>query len=299
MPEGHVIHRLARELNREFQGQVLRVTSPQGRFAREAAALNGSRLTRAEAWGKHLFLDFDVPDFSAGAQPGARAAEHIVHIHLGLIGTFHIEPYQPGPPVGQVRLHVHRIDAEGGEDMCTWGNVFAANLRGPQWCRLITDEEKDIAVAELGADPLRSDQANEQTLAEVMDKVSRTRRTIGSLLMDQKFYAGVGNIYRAEVLFRLGISPERKGAELASEENKAIWADLVTLMKDGEAAGRIDTVREEHTPEAMGRQPRKDDHGGEVYVYRRAGQPCYICGTEVAERVVEGRNLFWCPTCQS
>lgn len=222
-----------------------------------------------------------------------------MHIHLGLIGTFHIEPYQPGPPVGQVRLHVHRIDAEGGEDMCTWGNVFAANLRGPQWCRLITDEEKDIAVAKLGADPLRSDQANEQTLAEVMDKVSRTRRTIGSLLMDQKFYAGVGNIYRAEVLFRLGISPERKGAELASEENKAIWADLVTLMKDGEAAGRIDTVREEHTPEAMGRQPRKDDHGGEVYVYRRAGQPCYICGTEVAERVVEGRNLFWCPTCQS
>lgn len=154
-------------------------------------------------------------------------------------------------------------------------------------------------MAKLGADPLRSDQANEQTLAEVMDKVSRTRRTIGSLLMDQKFYAGVGNIYRAEVLFRLGISPERKGAELASEENKAIWADLVTLMKDGEAAGRIDTVREEHTPEAMGRQPRKDDHGGEVYVYRRAGQPCYICGTKIAERVVEGRNLFWCPTCQS
>ena len=63
-------------------------------------------------------------------------------------------------------------------------------------------------------------------------------------------------------------------------------------------AGRIDTVRPEHTPEAMNRPPRVDDHGGEVYVYRRAGQKCYICGTPISEQVMEGRNLFWCPTCQ-
>lgn len=299
MPEGHVIHKLARDLNTEFRGQVVRVSSPQGRFKAEAAALNGSRLNHAEAWGKHLFLDFDVPDFSAGAEPGARAAEHIVHIHLGLIGTFRIEPFQPGPPIGQVRLHLHRIDAEGSEDMCTWGNANAADLRGPQWCRLITDEERDIEIAKLGADPLRTDKANDQTLAAVTEKVSRTRRTIGSLLMDQKLFAGVGNIYRAEVLFRLGISPERKGQELTSDEMNDIWDDLVTLMKDGECKGRIDTVRTEHTPEAMEREPRKDDHGGEVYVYRRAGLPCYICSTPIAERVVEGRNLFWCPTCQN
>ena len=69
-------------------------------------------------------------------------------------------------------------------------------------------------------------------------------------------------------------------------------------MEYGVEHGRIDTVRPEHSPEAMGREPRKDDHGGEVYVYRRAGLPCYICGTPVAEKVMEGRNLFWCPTCQ-
>lgn len=298
MPEGHVIHRLARMLNTSFQGQALRVTSPQGRFGAEASELNGCRLNGAEAWGKHLFLDFDVPDYSPGAAAGARSAMHIVHIHLGLIGTFRIEPYQPGPPVGQVRLHLHRIDAEGGEDMCTWGNAVAANLRGPQWCRLISDEECDAEVAKLGADPLRSDDANAQTLEAVTKKVLASRRTIGAMLMDQKFFAGVGNIYRAEVLFRLGIDPERRGNELASEDMEAIWADLVTLMADGERAGRIHTVRPEHTPEAMGRAPRKDDHGGEVYVYRRAGQACYICRTEIAERVVEGRKLFWCPRCQ-
>jgi len=66
-------------------------------------------------------------------------------------------------------------------------------------------------------------------------------------------------------------------------EFDAIWSDLSELMRDGVDVGRIDTVRPEHTPEAMGREPRKDDHGGEVYVYRRAGQPCYVCGTPISE----------------
>jgi endonuclease-8 len=64
------------------------------------------------------------------------------------------------------------------------------------------------------------------------------------------------------------------------------------------ASGRIDTVRPEHTPEAMGRPPRKDDHGGEVYVYRRDQRACHVCGARVRTEVLAGRNLFWCPRCQ-
>ena len=78
----------------------------------------------------------------------------------------------------------------------------------------------------------------------------------------------------------------------------AIWDDLRELMRDGVRVGRIDTVRPEHTPEAMGREPRADDHGGEVYVYRRTGQPCHVCGTPVAETPIEARRVFYCPTCQ-
>jgi len=77
-----------------------------------------------------------------------------------------------------------------------------------------------------------------------------------------------------------------------------MWPDLVTLMRAGVRRGRIDTVRPEHTPRAMGRPARKDRHGGEVYVYRRAGQPCLICTTEIRTEVMADRNLFWCPTCQ-
>ena len=79
---------------------------------------------------------------------------------------------------------------------------------------------------------------------------------------------------------------------------RAMWDDLVGLMTEGVATGRIDTVRPEHLPEAMGRAPRKDDHGGEVYVYRRTGQPCHVCGKKVRTEVLVGRNLFWCPGCQ-
>ncbi len=79
---------------------------------------------------------------------------------------------------------------------------------------------------------------------------------------------------------------------------QAIWQDLVDLMAEGVRTGSIDTVRHEHTPEAMGRPPRVDGHGGEVYVYRRTGQPCLVCGTKVRTHVLNGRNTFWCPRCQ-
>lgn len=267
MPEGHVIHRLANELESTFGGAPVTVTSPQGRFA-AASTLDGSRLTSAEAWGKHLFLLFDA------AQPA-----HIVHIHLGLIGTLRLSPL--APPVGQVRLRLAN-------------STTAADLRGPQWCTLLTEAEMQQKVAKLGADPLRID----ADPTRIRTKVQRSSRSIASLLMDQKLFAGVGNIYRAETLFRLGIDPTTPGKAIDTETFQDIWSDLVLLMRDGVASGRIDTVRPEHTPEAMNRPARKDDHGGEVYVYRRGGNPCHICGTPISHSVLEGRNLFWCPSCQ-
>ncbi|MEZ2122044.1 Fpg/Nei family DNA glycosylase [Corynebacterium sp. CCM 9203] len=269
MPEGHVIHRLADRINTTFSDRELSFSSPQGRFATEAKRITGHRLTYAEAWGKQLFIDVDTDD-----------PEHIIHIHLGLIGGLSFAPH--AAPKGQVRLRI------------TDGTT-AADLRGPQWCRLITDTERDAAVAKLGADPLRAD----ADPGSIWTRVHRSKKSIGTLMMDQTLFAGVGNIYRAEVLFRLGIDPRTPGKILDRSEFDAIWTDLVLLMADGVREGRIDTVRPEHTPEAMHREPRKDDHGGEVYVYRRTGQPCHICATPVATTVLDGRNLFWCPECQA
>ena len=289
MPEGHVIHRLADEFTRIFGTQRLHITSPQGRFATEAALVDGSRLERAEAFGKHLFLHFD-----------AASDEHIIYIHLGLIGHLRFEDREK--VWGQIRLRIEALADDGSSGSSSSENAgsedatnLAANLRGPQWCRLITDEEYAIAVGKIGEDPIRDD-ANPR---QVWAKVQRSKRSIGSLLMDQKLFAGVGNIYRAEVLFRHQQSPFTPGNAIDRSVFFAMWEDLVVLMRQGVVDGEINTVRDEHTPEVMHRPARDDEHGGEVYVYRRAGDDCYVCGSDIAMKAYEGRNLFWCPTCQA
>ncbi len=246
MPEGHTLHRLADELASTFGGRAVRVGSPQGRFAASAALVDGEVLEGAEAWGKQLFVAF----------PGDR----FVHVHLGLYGRFDIRRDVPEvpPAVGQVRL---RLVAEQGE---AWS---FADLRGPTTCDLVTREQRDAVVARSGPDPLRDDADPDRA----WERIRRSRAPIGGLLMDQAVLAGVGNVYRAEVLFRHRIDPLRPGSTLRRRQWQAIWDDLVDLMREGVRTGRIDTVRPEHTPEAMGRPPRQDDHGGEVYVYRRTG----------------------------
>jgi endonuclease-8 len=276
MPEGHTLHRLARDLTESFAGRPVRVGSPQGRFAAEARQLDGQVLEGARAWGKQLFVEF----------PG----ERYIHIHLGLIGGLRLTSYDAGsgqgvpPPVGQVRL---RLVGEGA----------VADLRGATACDLWTRDQVDACVAKLGPDPLRAPDDGGDPL-RAWARISRSRRSIGSLLMDQTVVAGVGNVYRAELLFRHRVDPYRRGDTLTRKQWLAMWADLVALMNDGVAKNRIDTVRFEHTPETMGRAPRVDDHGGEVYVYRRTGQPCHVCGSVVRTAELEGRNLFWCPRCQ-
>lgn len=273
MPEGHTLHRLAGELSATFGGRPVRVSSPQGRFAESAALVDGQVLTGAEAWGKHLFVTF----------PGDRH----VHVHLGLYGKLDVHagvPVVPAP-VGQVRM---RLVAEEG-DLLSY-----ADLRGATACELSTSAERDAIVARSGPDPLRPDADPDRA----WERIRRSRAPIGQLLMDQSVIAGVGNVYRAEVLFRHRLDPYRPGTSLRVGQWRAIWTDLVELMAEGVRTGRIDTVRPEHTPEAMGRPPRRDDHGGEVYVYRRSGMPCHVCGRAVRSAELQGRNLFWCAHCQ-
>jgi endonuclease-8 len=267
VPEGHTLHRLARLHQRRYAKSALEVSSPQGRFAAGASLVDGKVLVRAEAYGKHLFHVYG-PDLT-------------VHVHLGLIGTF-VEGAVPEPaPVGQVRMRLV-------------GETHWTDLRGPNTCEVLTAPEVAAVRARLGADPLRRD----ADPADAYRRISRSKMPIGVLLMDQKVVAGVGNVYRAELLFRHGVHPLREGRHVEPELWQAMWADLVTLMRYGVRTGRIDTVRPEHSPKATGRAPRQDRHGGEVYVYRRTGQPCFVCGTPVAMADLAGRNLYWCPVDQ-
>jgi endonuclease VIII len=277
MPEGHTLHRLAAELTQVFGGRRVRAGSPQGRFAESAALIDGSVLEGAEAWGKHLFVGF--------------AGERFVHVHLGLYGRFdvHAAVGELPPAVGQVRLRL--VAGDGDRDA---GPTSYADLRGATTCELVTAEQRDAVVARSGPDPIRPD----ADPTRAWERIRRSRAPIGALLMDQTVLAGVGNVYRAEVLHRHRLHPLRPGRTLRVGQFRALWEDLVELMAEGVRTGRIDTVRPEHTPEAMGRPPRVDDHGGEVYVYRRTGQACHVCGARIRTEELLGRNVFWCPQCQ-
>lgn len=279
VPEGHTLRRLADELDAAFGGRRVRVASPQGRFAADAATLDGALLVGADSAGKHLFVELE--------------GERFVHVHLGLIGTFTVHPdvEEVPPPQGQVRLRLAAGRAVGADD----GRASSyADLRGAITCALVGPGRVAEVTGALGPDPLRADADPDRAWA----RVRRSDRSIGDLLMDQAVVAGVGNVYRAEVLFRQRVHPLRPGRTLQVSRFRAIWEDLVGLMAEGVRTGRIDTVRPEHTPEAMGRPERRDDHGGEVYVYRRAGQPCHVCGATVRTEGLAGRNSFWCPRCQ-
>jgi len=272
MPEGHTLRRLADELTVAFGGRPLAVSSPQGRFAAEAALLDGTVLQEADSTGKHLFLEFD--------------ADRVVHIHLGLYGTFAVGAGPAPAPVGQVRL---RLVAEDDGRPPAY-----ADLRGATRCELVTTAHRTGVVDRLGPDPLRPGADPEPA----WQRISRTSRPIGELLMDQEVIAGIGNVYRAELLFRHRLHPLRPGRTLRRSQFRALWDDLVELIADGVRVGRIDTVRPEHTPEAMGRPPRQERRGGEVYVYRRHHQPSYVRGSTIRLGELAGRNTYWCPRCQ-
>lgn len=263
MPEGHTIHRLARDHRRLLVGRPLSVQSPQGRFAAGAAQLDGQTVTRIEPYGKHLWYRF--------------GAGQLLHVHLGLYGTFATGPLPAAEVRGALRLRI-----------CT--DTAWLDLRGPTACDLVTPAERIAVLARLGPDPLRP--AANAELA--WQRVARTRTPIGQLLMDQSVLAGVGNVYRAEILYRAGLSPFRPGRDVERTSWDALWRDLVGLMRAGVRAGRIVTTDRSDRQHRSGPAGAADSH----YVYRRAGLPCRRCGVEVRTAVMAARNLFWCPGCQ-
>ncbi|SPM31638.1 Formamidopyrimidine-DNA glycosylase, partial [Mycobacterium terramassiliense] len=270
VPEGHTLHRLARLHQRRYGGTPVAVSSPQGRFAAEAAVVDGRVLRRTSVWGKHLFHHYEP---SRGGP--------IVHVHLGLYGAFTEWERPDGAPlpepVGQVRMRM--VGADYGTD-----------LRGATVCELLDEGQVSAILARLGPDPLRSD----ADPAWAWARIAKSRRPIGALLMDQTVIAGVGNVYRSELLFRHRIDPFRPGREIGEAEFDAAWTDLVALMKVGLRRGKIVVVLPEHDHGAPSYRPGRP----RTYVYRRAGDACRVCGGPIRTEVLEGRNVFWCPVCQ-
>lgn len=264
MPEGHTVHRTALEFRKNFVGQEIVVESPQGRFAGAAIELSGRQLLGADAIGKQLFLAFD--------------ADLTVRIHLGIYGKWRFESYERAipAPVGAVRA---RFIAA----------TRFADLRGPTACELLHPEQVAAAKATLGPDPLAPD--TEAEGERFLRNVQKSRSAIGLLLMNQNVIAGVGNVYRAELLFRSQVNPHVPGNQLSVETVQNIWDDSVRLLRVGVKKGVMIT-RDEYL---KGRLPLKSERN---FVYKRENLPCRICGSKIILELMATRKLYWCPTCQ-
>jgi endonuclease VIII len=262
MPEGHSIHRLARRQRRMLLGQRVVASSTQDRFADGAAQLDGRVLLGTDAWGKHLFHQYE---------------DVWLHVHLGLFGRY-ADGRLPAPePRGALRLRLT-------------GEEHWLDLRGPTACELLATQERDVILARLGPDPLRP-RTDPEPAAR---RIARSRAPVGALLMDQTVIAGIGNVYRAELLFRHGVNPLLPGRELDPSTFAMMWEDLVLLMGAGARTGRIVTTDPADRQRPHGRSRRLDAH----YVYHRTGLPCRRCYTPVRSDQLVARTVYWCPVCQ-
>jgi endonuclease-8 len=261
VPEGHTIHRLALDHRRELAGRPVSVSSPQGRFAGEAAHLDERVLEGVEAYGKHLFYDFGAGD--------------LVHVHLGLFGGFtRFEP-PPPPPRSTVRLRLSGLDA-------------TVDLIGATECALIDRSVRAAIVGRLGPDPLRRDARPDRAF----EKLQRRRTPIGAALMDQSVLAGVGNVYRAEVLNVVGLHPLVPSNAVTRPQFDSMWSLLVGWLRHGVKDRVIITV----DPRVVGKRRSRIARGEALWVYKQ--ERCRRCGSEVRRWDLSGRWAYACETCQ-
>lgn len=268
MPEGHTIHRHARRHRDVLGGKEIATRSPQGRFSGGAERLSGQILNTVDAHGKHLFYRWGGGD--------------ILHVHLGLFGKFKVfRTDDPPEPSENTRLAMAAPDA----------TVY---LAGPTICELIDPEEEEAIRGRLGPDPLRNGSQSAK-LSDFASNLSRRTIPIGAALLDQKVISGVGNVYRAEALFRTGIDPHLPARTLTDEAVEQLWTETSRLLKQGEKAGRIITVDLADVGARRRSDLKRDER---LYAYGRDGEPCRRCGTEIQRTEMANRRMWWCPSCQ-
>ncbi len=332
MPEGHSVHRIARQFDRNFVGRRVSASSPQGRFVEGAAVLDGRTATEVRAVGKQMFLAFDDDIW--------------LRVHLGMYGAWDFAGEILVDPTiaaangrmgqtnqrGTVLEDAPILDAAGENSLASIGaprrtrvhvrmseqttgladdeqwppavvgqvrlrlmtDITCADLRGPTSCELQTADEMAATVAKLGPDPLVDDPtAGEERFTAT---VRRKPTPIGLLLMDQTVVSGIGNVYRAEMLFRARQNPHTPGRDVPEETVRALWRDWVTLLSIGVETGQMMTMDDLAPEDYRKAMASRDDRH---WVYHRAGLPCRVCGTAIVVEEMATRKLYWCPRCQA
>jgi endonuclease-8 len=261
MPEGDTVHKLATFLSGALVGERLDSARLQGRAI---AALAQDRVLRVTSKGKHLFIDFE----GGGS----------LRVHLGMYGSWHRYPVgqawkKPARRATLVLSVPHQdyvcFNAKEVEILDTHG--FKRRDR--------TDR--------LGPD-LSRDAPTPESLLQRARRLMSPETELVDLLLDQRIASGIGNVYKSEVLFLERRAPRTRFGDISEEAFGALYRTAERLLLNNLGGGpRITRTA--------------DDGRGILWVYGRAGRPCFRCGASLLREDLgqQARSTYWCPACQS
>lgn len=262
MPEGDTIHRFANAMGRDLTGR--RVEHLELRGLGTVKELRGARVEGVAARGKHLLVHLEG-DWS-------------LRVHLGMKGRWRRIGAGRPPPGRPTAL----IQAGGRQ----WACVRAYQAELVRTGRLRTHPR----LARLGPD-LLADEPEVDVAVRRARLPAHAHREVGDALLDQRIAAGIGNVYKSEVLFVRRIHPRAPVGSLSDDQLRCLFAEAVRLMR-----ANLRTVRRTSVP----LQRRPEPGSPRLWVYDRDGEPCLECGTRI-ERIVQGdlaRSTYFCPSCQ-
>jgi endonuclease VIII len=262
MPEGDTVHRIARVLGSELQGRLLDRLFVRDRG--DIAELAGRRVDSVHAQGKHLLVHID--------------GGWTLRVHLGMKGRW-------------VRRHVRERGARNVSAMLVAGET-AFTCEGAYTAELLRTNtlRTHPRLGRLGPDLL----AEPPDIAEAVRRAqlpAYAGREIGDLLLDQRIAAGIGNVYKSEVLFECRVHPRQRAGTLSAEQLEALFDRAAQLM-------RLNLLTRRRTAVPLKRRPTPSSQ--RLWVYLRHGKACLDCGTSI-ERFLQGdagRSTYFCAACQ-
>lgn len=261
MVEGHSVHRVAADQRKLFVGKKFKAWSPNKRFQDEAKLISNKKYEKIVPIGKNLFAFFE--------------GGHVMHVHFGMSGRWSIftKNKNPPPPKSTTRLIL-----ESKDGLVSHLSAMTVRLGDHTFF-----EEKK---RKLGEDPL----SENPDVDDLFLRVSKSKKTISKLLMDQGFFAGVGNIYRAEILFVSKTNPSLKGVNMTREQFDRVWNASVSLMQSGFQTGRISSMTQKEAKKLGDPYRRR-------YVYNQS--KCLICKGRIQSFSESSRTVWFCSHCQS
>ncbi|KKQ31392.1 MAG: Formamidopyrimidine-DNA glycosylase [Candidatus Shapirobacteria bacterium GW2011_GWE1_38_10] len=218
------------------------------------------------------------------------ANELILLVHLKMTGQLIYQGHVLGHPTKESTLPMPAKSTRLIFTFTDNSKLYFNDQRKFGWVKLLTPSELKKSQINLGLDifdPLFSPKY-------LFQQLQRSGRPVKAVLLDQHFFAGIGNIYANDALFLAGIHPQTSSNKITQKQAKSIHKFIIKIMKQSVLAGGS-TARDH-------KYLRPDGTAGKnqffFQVYERKGEPCLNCGTKIKYQKLAGRGTFFCPKCQ-